>query len=328
MKISIVGQGRVGSTLAYTILLRGLADELVLMNRRRKIAVGEALDLQHAEAFIGHPTVIRCGGVDETEGSDIIIMCSSVPWNQNYTSRFDIGCDNLKIFREVMPLLAKASPDAKVLIITNPVDVMTYHAIKLTGFGPKRVFGTGTLIDSARFRTMLSKKMGIHPDDLRVYILGEHGDDQFPLFSTAMAGGGRILESRATHDIFRKASRAGFDVVHKKGHTNYAISMAAALVIEAMVWDTRRTIPLSVLIDGFLDVHDVCLSLPVVVGKDGITQVLEPDLSEDEVAAFQKCAAIVREGIQMSFGKAPAKADVKANGINRANEFLVNIMDL
>ena len=126
MKIAIVGQGRVGSTLAYTLLLRGLADELVLLNRRQKIAEGEALDLQHAEAFINHPTVIRPGGVDETAGSDIII-CSSVPWNQDYTSRFDIGYDNLKLFREVIPPLAKASPDAKVLVITNPVDVMTYQ---------------------------------------------------------------------------------------------------------------------------------------------------------------------------------------------------------
>ncbi|MDY6853785.1 MAG: lactate dehydrogenase [Thermodesulfobacteriota bacterium] len=309
MKITIVGQGRVGSTLAYTLLLRGLSDELVLLNRRRKIAEGESLDLQHAEAFISHPTVIRPGGVDETAGSDIIIICSSVPWNQKYTSRFDIGYDNLKMIREVIPPLAKASPDAKVLVITNPVDVMTYHAIKLTGFGPKRVFGTGTLIDSARFRTMLSVKMGIHPDDLRVYILGEHGDTQFPLFSKAMAGGGCILESKATHKIFRKASRAGFDVVHQKGHTNFAISMAATLVIEAMVWDTRRTIPLSVLVDGFMDVHDVCLSLPVVVGKDGINQVLEPDLEEGEVAAFQKCAAIVREGIERSLGNMFSKPD-------------------
>lgn len=302
MKISLVGVGRVGSTLAYTLLLRGLADELVLLNRTEEIAIGEALDLEHAEAFVGHPMVVRHGDVNDTSGSDIIVMSCSVPWNQDYTSRFDIGYDNLRLFREIVPALARTSPDAKLLIITNPVDVMTYHAIKLTGFGPERVFGTGTLIDSARFRTMLSARMRIHPDDLRAYILGEHGDSQFPLLSMVVAGGAHIAEDKVVHDIARQASRAGYNVVRQKGHTSYAISMAAGLVIEAIVWDTHRTMPLSVLVDGFQDVHDVCLSLPVVMSKDGITQVLEPEMQEDEVRAFRKCAAIVRQGIERSLG--------------------------
>jgi len=300
MKISLVGLGRVGSTLAYTLLLRGLADELLLVDANEKVAIGEALDLQHAEAFTSHPMIVRPGTIAETAGSDVIVLSCSVPWNPNYTSRFDLGRDNLRLFRQVVPPLAEVSPDAKMLVITNPVDVMTYHAIKLSEFGPKRVFGTGTLIDSARFRTMLSARMGIHPDDLRAYILGEHGDAQFPLFSTAVAGGSRILCDEVTEEVFREASRAGFDVVHQKGHTNYAISMAATLVIEAIVWDTRRTMPLSILIDGFLDVRDVCLSLPVVVGKDGITQVLRPKLPEEEAAAFRRCAEVVREGINRS----------------------------
>jgi L-lactate dehydrogenase len=294
--------GHVGSTLAYTLLLRGLVDELVLLDRNQQIAMGEALDLQHAEAFTSHPMIVRRGELNDTTGSDIIVISCSVPWNQDYTSRFDIGYDNLRLFREIIPPLAQTSPGAKVLVITNPVDVMTYHAIKLTGFGPERVFGTGTLIDSARFRTILSARMGIHPDDLRAYILGEHGDTQFPLFSMAMAGGSRILEDKATREICRETSRAGYDVVHQKGHTNYAISMAATLAIEAIVWDTRRTMPLSVLVNGFQDVYDVCLSLPVVIGKDGIAQMLEPDLGEYEVSAFRQCAAIVRQGIERSLG--------------------------
>ena len=300
MKISLIGLGRVGSTLAYTLLIRGLVDELVLLDLKQEIAEGEAIDLAHTEAFTGHPVIVRSGKIDDTAVSDIIIITSSVPWSQEYTNRFDIGRDNLKIFREIVPPLAKASPNAKVLVISNPVDVMTFHTIKLTGFEPHRVFGTGTLIDSARFRTMLSSRIGIHPDDLRAYILGEHGDSQFPLFSLAMAGGSRIVEDSVTHDIFHKASRSGFDVVHKKGFTNYAISMAAALIIEAIVWDTRRTMPLSVLVEGFLGVSDVCLSLPVVLGKEGITRVIEPELGSSEVAAFRQCANIVRQGIEIS----------------------------
>ncbi len=302
MKISLVGMGRVGSTLAYTLLLRGLADELVLVSHNRQIATGEASDLRHSEGFTGHPVLVRPGDLVDTANSDIIVISASVPWSQNYTSRFDIGHDNLKLFLDIVPPLAQASPDAKVLVITNPVDVMTYHAIKLTGFAPKRVFGTGTLIDSARFRTMLSAKVGIHPDDLRAYILGEHGDTQFPLFSMAMVGGSRILDDEITREICREAARAGHDVVRQKGHTNYAISMAATLVIEAIVWDTHRTMPLSVLLDGYLDEHDVCLSLPVVVGRDGVEKKLEPDLGEDEISAFRRCVATVRHGIERSLG--------------------------
>ena len=300
MKISIIGMGQVGATLAYTLLLRELADEMVLVDRNNRIAEGEALDLEHAEAFTSHPVIVRPGQINETGDSDIIVLCCSVPWNQQYKSRFEIGRDNLKIFRQIVPDLAKASPQAKLLVITNPVDVMTYHAINLSGFGPNRVFGTGTLIDSARFRTMLSKKMKIHPDDLRAYVLGEHGDSQFPVFSMAVAGGTRIVENDATMEIFHKTMRAGFDVASLKGHTSYAISMAAILVIEAMAWDTHRTMPLSILIEGFQGIKDVCLSLPVVVGKSGVAQVLEPVLGPEEKDNFARCATIVQDAIKLS----------------------------
>jgi hypothetical protein len=141
--------------------------------------------------------------------------------------------------------------------------------------------------------------------DLRAYTLGEHGDSQFPVFSLAVAGGTRIAETDATHEVFRQASRSGFEVVRLKGHTNYTIGMAAALVIEAIAWDTRRTMPLSVRIDGFLGVRDVCLSLPVVVGRSGITRVLEPKLGDEEAAAFRRCAEIVREAIRQSAKDTP-----------------------
>ncbi len=300
MKVALVGQGRVGSTLAYTLLVRGLADEMVLVDRDADRALGEALDLQHAEAFIGHPVKIRAGGIAETAGSDIVILCCSAPWSAAYTSRFDLGRPNLALFRELVPPLAKASPGAKVLVVTNPVDVMTYHALELTGFGPERVFGTGTLIDSARFRTLLSGSMGIHPDDVRAYVLGEHGDTQFPIFRSAVAGGSRLIGEEAAHETLREVGRAGFEVVRLKGHTNYAISMAAALVVEAVAWNTCRTMPLSVRIDGIHGVRDACLSLPVVVGSRGIARVLEPDLDGGEVEAFRRCAAVMREGLARS----------------------------
>lgn len=300
MKVAIVGMGRVGSALAFLLVERGVADELVLVDRQWQIAEGEALDLVHAQAFTHHTTRVYAGGEEDTSGADIIVLACSAPWRPGYTSRFDMGSANLRILRALVPVLAARSPQAKLLVISNPADVMTYHALQLSGFDAARVFGTGTLIDSARFRTLLSRTLGIHPDDVRAYILGEHGETQFPVFSLAMAGGMRIANDDATMALFDETTRAGFEVVNRKGHTNFAISMAAALVIEAIAHDTRRTMPLSVLVDGYLGVHDVCLSLPVVVGRAGITRVLHPTFSPEEAQAFHRCAEVVREGIARS----------------------------
>lgn len=300
MKITLMGMGRVGSTLAYTLVSRGLGEELVLVDQNRKAAEGEALDLTHMEAFTGHPTAVRAGSIEDTAGSEVIVMTCSVPWSSRYKSRFDIGADNRRMFEEIIPPLVKGSPNAKILVVSNPVDVMTYHALKLSGLGPRRVFGTGTLIDSARFRTLLSGQLGIHPDDVRAYILGEHGESQFPVFSSAVAGGTRIAENAVTDEAFSQACRAGWEVVNRKGHTNFAVSMAVALVVEAIAWDTRRTMPLSVLVEGYLGISDICLSLPVVMGRDGIVRVLEPDLGPEEKAAMLKSAETVREAIRTS----------------------------
>lgn len=297
MKIAIVGAGRVGATLAYTLLLRGLGDELLLTDRHLDAAEGEALDLNHALAFTGHPMRIRAVGASEIRDADLIVLTCSAPWKAEYRSRFDIGPANARMFRELIPPLAAANPNAILLVITNPVDVMTWLALRYSGFDARRVFGTGTLIDSGRFRAALSRRIGIHPDDLRAYVLGEHGDTQFPFFSLAVAGGQRIGEDAETRELFRQTARSGYEVVRKKGHTNYAIAMTAALAIEAVVWDTRRTMPLSVRIEGFCGIRGVCLSLPVVVGREGILRTLEPKLSEAEIEAFRASAAVVREGI-------------------------------
>ncbi len=298
MKVSIIGTGRVGATLAYTLTIRGLADELVLVDRRAELSEGEALDLTHAEAFTGHPVLIRAGGIADTEGSDLVVLACSAPWQDHFTSRMDLADDNVRLLSEVVPPLVERSPAACLLVITNPVDVMTFHALRISGLGPRRVFGAGTLIDSARFRAMLSAEVGIHPDDLRAYILGEHGETQFPVLSLAQAGGESLQENEAARRLAGQLARSGFEVVDRKGYTNYAVSMAAALVVEAVAWDTRRTMPLSVLVDGYLGVSGVCLSMPVVVGRRGITRILHPRFSEEEAVAFRRSAQVVAEAIR------------------------------
>lgn len=297
MKVSVIGIGRVGSTLAYTIALRALCDELVLVNRRHEVAIGDAYDLRHGLSLVDRQISVRAGTITDTAESDVIALCVSVPRETGSIDRLALGPGNAELFRTLIPSLAAGSPNAILLILTNPVDVMTYHALQLSGFPPQRVIGTGTLIDSARFRAMLCEELGIHPDDVRAYILGEHGEHQFPALSQAQVGAERIEDNETRREMFRQTVAAGHAILQAKGYTNYAIAMAAALIIEAISHDTRRTLPLSTLIDGWLGVTDVCLSVPVVIGRAGITRVLRPQLNDEEITAFRKAATAVRSAI-------------------------------
>ncbi len=309
MKISIVGMGRVGSSLAYTLVLKELADEIVLVNRRHEIAEGEALDLQAAHLFIDHRIKIRAGQIEDTAGSDVIAVCASMPWKSGFTDRLGSAKANTQLMTELIPPLAEASPEAKLVVVSNPVDVLTWHAIRLSGFPPERVMGTGTLVDSARFRELVSEQVGIHPADIRAYAMGEHGDSQFLAFSSATSGGEPLDDRPDRRELFDQAVRAGYDIFEKKGHTNYAIAMAAAYLIEAIVNDARHTMPLSVLVDGtatrggYAGISGVCLSVPVVVGREGIVRWLRPQLNEEETAALGRSADVIRAAIVATLGE-------------------------
>ncbi|MCG8583826.1 MAG: lactate dehydrogenase, partial [Pirellulales bacterium] len=224
MKISIVGIGRVGGAIAFSIVQHGVADELVLVNRTHKIAEGEAQDLLHANAFTAKPMIIRAGEVSDTAKSDIVILCASVPYPTDMKSRSEMAGGNHAILSELVPAIAQASPGAILVVITNPVDAMTFLVHKLSGFPATKVIGTGTLIDSARYRALLSREFKIHPDDIRAYILGEHGDRQFPALSLAMIGGVSIRHSEAAQRLFDDTVRGGYEVMERKGYTNYAIA--------------------------------------------------------------------------------------------------------
>ncbi len=297
MKITIFGIGHVGSTLAYTLMLKDLTNELVLVDRSLEKAQSDAQDLNHALTFTDHIIPIKGGGISDSENSDIVIITASVPWQNDYSSRFDLGPGNLALMMDMLPQIAQLSPDAILIIVTNPLDILTYFAIQISGFPANRVLGVGTLIDSARFRKILSEKYHIHPDDIRAYILGEHGDTQFPATSAAYTGGVKIEDSEEIRKLLEASESSAYHIVKGKGYTNFAISMATSLVVESIVKDENRTMPISTLVDGFLGIEDVCLSIPVVVGKRGITKKLNIALDEKEQALFRKSAELVRTEI-------------------------------
>lgn len=284
--------------LAYTLMLRAAAREIVLVGANRTKAEGEAMDLMHAQAFLQVPVTVRAGDLEDCAGSEVVAMCASMPTPENITNRNQLAAGNVQLMRKMLPTIAALAPETKLVMISNPVDVLTWEALQLTGFPRERVMGTGTLVDSIRFREMLSAMTHIHPDDLRAYILGEHGMHMFPAMSVAQAGGERIDDTPERRALSDKAAMAGLEVFRKKRNTCYAIGQAASYVIEAILLDERRTVPLSVKIDGFLGVEGVCLSLPVVVGKRGIERVLHPNLNEVESEQFRVAGRAVRQVIE------------------------------
>jgi L-lactate dehydrogenase len=286
--------------LAYTLALRGVARELVLVGSNWDRARGEAMDLSHAHAFLRAPLDVRAGHLDEVADSDVVVISASVPMRTDLKDRNALAAGNVALMKTLLPSIAKVAPQTKMIVLSNPVDVLTWQALRLTGFPAERVMGIGTLVDSARFREALSRELAIHPDDIRSYVLGEHGNTQFPAMSLAQAGGDPIKDTRDRRALFASTVGAGLEVFRLKGHTCYAVALAAATTIEAILIDEKRTLPLSIAIDDLYGVSGVCLSLPVVVGGGGVEQVLHPPLNEREQWAFQQCAVAVREVIEKS----------------------------
>lgn len=295
MQVSIIGTGHVGATLACNLVLEGLCQRLVLVNRNANTARGHALDLQHMVSLTPHNTRITAGSAVDTAGSDVIVITCSVAMDAVAPDRLSMADGNTRLLRSWLPTLVEHSPDAVVLMVTNPVDVMVWAALKISQLPAERVLGIGTLVDSARFRSMMSQELQIHPDDIRGYILGEHGNTQVAAISVANVGGEQIDESLdRARAIAQQTVRSGLEVFFAKGYTNFAVAKATARVIESIRDDSRHTMPVSVLLDGYCGIDDVALSVPVVIGRRGVTRRLHPRLKPDEVEAFRQSAATVR----------------------------------
>lgn len=300
MKIAIVGTGRVGSAVAFALVMRNAARELVLVGRDRRKAEGDAADLHHAGALVGRMS-IRAGEIDDVANADIILLSAAVRDVGNDRSEALSGND--AIFREIVPKVTAKAPGAILIVLTNPVDAMTYLTLRYSGLPPSRVIGTGTLIDTGRFRAILSEAWQIHTADVRAYILGEHGESQFPAMSVASAGGVRFDEQdRVVIDAAESARKAGHEVFARKGYTNYAIAAATVMLVEAIVGDTHVVLPVSTLIDGYLGVKDVCLSVPCIIGRAGVVRMLPVDLDAKEAEAFRTAAGVLKRALASTRG--------------------------
>ncbi len=303
MKISVVGIGKVGSTVSFVLAKDGLASELVLYNRTREIAHAEAIDIQQALALTPYRLLVRDGDLKDTAESDIIIIAASVSMTKQMKNRSELLLSNTQIMQALIPPLVQYSPKAILINVSNPVDALTYQIRQIASqyschINWQRVIGTGTLIDSARFRDLLATQLGIHPADINAYILGEHGDGQFAALSSAMCGGEFIDANPLRQQMVEDAKQSAWTIFQTKGYTNYTVSLAVELIVRSIVEDLRHTLPVSVSIDGYCNVGDCCLSVPCVIGRQGVYRRLETQLNEKEVRAFQNCAYVVQQQIQ------------------------------
>jgi L-lactate dehydrogenase len=304
-RIAVVGTGHVGATFAYSLLLSGLAAEIVLVNRTREKAEGEAMDLRHAEPFT-HRTKIWAGDFADLKGAAVTVLTAGAPTKTGET-RLDLAKKNSAIFKELIPQVVKHNPDGLLVITSNPVDVLTYVTWKVSGLPAGRVIGSGTVLDTARFRALLSRHLGVDPHSIQAYIIGEHGDSEVPVWSMADIAGiplGHFCETQgATCDleararIFQDTRDAAYRIVEQKGATYYGIATGLVQITKAIVRDQHTVLSVSSLLRGYYGIDDVCLSLPAVLGREGVERVLHMPLADSEIEALRRSAQILKEHI-------------------------------
>ena len=304
-RVAVVGAGHVGATFAYTLLLEGLASEIVLIDVDRALAEGEAMDLGHAVPLT-HPARVWVGDYDDCAGAALTVITGGAAQRPG-EGRLGLAQRNAQIFRDIVPRIAAADPDGMLLVATNPVDVLTYAAWKLSGFPAERVIGSGTVLDTARFRFLLSQHYGVDPRSVHAHIVGEHGDSEVPAWSLANIAGMPLdrfcLAHGLEHDpavmdsFFTQTRDAAYRIIERKGATYYAIGAALARIVQAVLRDEKSVLSVSSLVQGAYGIHDVSLSLPSVVGRGGVEQVLRLALGPAEVEQLRRSAATIRKTI-------------------------------
>ncbi|MEO6999417.1 MAG: L-lactate dehydrogenase [Terracoccus sp.] len=305
IKLGIVGAGAVGSTLAYAALMRGAAHTVALYDINRAKVEAEALDLGHGIQFVKMARVLGSDDIAVLADSDVVIFTAGAKQKPGQT-RLDLAASTIGIVRTLMPRLVETAPDAVHVMVTNPVDVVTYAALSISGLPPDRLFGSGTVLDSSRLRFVLAQRTAVAAQNIHAYVVGEHGDSEIAVWSSAMIGsvpllewkgpdGGPLFDAQDLAEIATDVVQSAYQVIAGKGATNYAIGLAAVRVLEAIVNDERRILPVSSLLEGYRGLRDVCLSVPTVVHSGGVGDRIEVSMTALELAGLRASAQAVQD---------------------------------
>lgn len=315
-KVAVVGAGSVGATLAYACLMRGAARTVALYDIDAAKVQAEVLDLAHGTQFMPMADVIGSDDIEVCRDADVVVVTAGAKQKPGQ-SRLDLAEATVGLVRSLMPRLVDVAPDAVHVMVTNPVDVVTYAALKVSGLPPSQVFGSGTVLDSSRLRYLVARHTGVAVQNVHAYIAGEHGDTEIPLWSSATIGSvpleewpglpgpdgdvrGR-LDATDRARIAEEVVTSAYKIIEGKGATNYAVGLAGSRIIEAVLGDEGRVLPVSSLLTDYHGISDVCLSVPSVVDRNGVEAHLDIRMSEDELAGLRHSADTLR-GIARSLG--------------------------
>lgn len=308
MKIGIVGTGNVGSTAAYSMILRGIGSELVLVDHNPALARAYAMDILHATPF-SHPVHVRAGDYADLAGCEVVILAAGVNQLPGET-RMQLLSRNIAVFADVVPQVMQYAADSILLVATNPLDVMTYVTASLSGLPPERVIGSGTILDTARFRALLAESYGISPDAVHAYVLGEHGDSEVLVWSSAEIAGmplsqfaplcSKPLTNEVKTSIDYEVRHAAYRIIEGKGATYYGIGAALASLVRCILFDERMVFTASTVVPEIEGVKNVALSLPLVIGRNGMQMQIHPLLDLGEKEALKKSALIIKENIKIA----------------------------
>ncbi len=304
-KITIIGAGAVGSTTAYTLMLSGLVSEIVLIDLNKNKAEGDALDMNHGISFV-NPVKIIAGDYPDIKGSDMVIITAGASQEPG-EKRTDLLKRNAKIMESIVENVLKYCHDDTILLmVTNPVDILTYVTYKISGFSKNHVVGSGTVLDTARLKYLLGEYTNVDVRNVHTYIIGEHGDSEVAAWSRTSVAGMNINEFCSSSGVcdaeelskkhfHETVKNSAYGIIEKKGATYYAIALSVKRIVESIIGNEKSILTISSLLDGEYGINDICLSVPTIVSNDGAEKVLQIDFNDEELQGLQNSAKKLKE---------------------------------
>ncbi len=302
-KVVVIGAGAVGSTTAYTLLLGGLFQEIVLIDINKDKAEGDALDMAHGVSLV-KPVTVFAGDYSDCKDADIVVITAGAPQKPGQT-RLDLLKDNVEIYKKIIKSIMKYAPSDVILMpVSNPVDILTYVTYKLSGLPKNQVLGSGTVLDTSRLKYMISRKTGVDARNCHTYIIGEHGDSEVAAWSVTNIGGMTMNEFckytgkcdlNDLDKMYNEVKNSAYEIIRKKGATYYAIAVAVARICECIAGDENSILTVSGIFEGEYDIRDVALSVPTMVGGNGVERIYEVPFSKEEMKGLRDSAATLSE---------------------------------
>lgn len=311
-KISIIGAGFVGATTAYALMNSGVATEICIYDINMDKAMGEVMDLVHGTSFV-KPVNIYAGSISETKNSDIVIITAGAAQKPGET-RLDLIEKNYNIFKGFIPQIAEVSPNAILLVVSNPCDVLAYITYKLSGFPKERVIASGTVLDTSRLKYVIGKYFNVNNNNVHAYVLGEHGDSEVVSWSTATIAGDTLdnyckknnleWDDSVKNVIAEDVVNAAYEIINKKGATYFAIGLATTRIVEAILRNENTVLTISALLEGQYGIDDVYLAVPTIVNSTGVVRIVAPEIKDkEELKKLQDSAKVLKENIQKVINK-------------------------